>query len=130
MAKIHGKGGVITVGGSDTVGELQSWNLDVQAEVLEGYSMGDTWGDSETGVKKWSGSLEAYFDPDDAGQIALDVGDTVALIFYPGGEESGKPTKSGSATITGTPLSASKDGWVSITFNFMGKGELATGTAT
>ena len=72
MAKIHGHGGVLKVGGVD-VGHLQGWNLDVQANVTEGYSMGDGWSDNEATVKKWSGSAEVYFDPADAGQNALVV---------------------------------------------------------
>jgi len=132
MARIHGHGGVIKVGGTsgDPVGDLQSWNLDPQVNVTEGYGMGDAWTHNEATVKKWSGSAEAYFDPDDAGQIALDVGDVVDLVFYPGGDASGQPYRSGQAVITGTPISANKDGWVSITFNFAGKGALTIGTVT
>ena len=50
MAKIHGHGGVLKVGGVD-VGHLQGWNLDVQANVTEGYSMGNGWADNEATVK-------------------------------------------------------------------------------
>ena len=66
MAKIHGHGGVLKVGAVD-IGHLQGWNLDVQANVTEGSSMGDQWADNEATVKKWSGSAEVYFDPTDAG---------------------------------------------------------------
>ena len=45
MAKIHGHGGVLKVGAVD-IGHLQGWNLDVQANVTEGYSMGDGWSDN------------------------------------------------------------------------------------
>jgi len=130
MAKVHGKGGIIKVADTDAVGNLQSWNLDVQGDTLEGYSMGDDWKDNEIGAKFWSGSAEAYLDPADAGQISLDVGDVIALHFYPGGDGSGDTYRSGTALINGTPISASKDGWVSITFNFVGKSALVTGTVS
>jgi hypothetical protein len=128
MAKIHGHGGVIKVDDTESVGQLQSWNLDPQAAVTEGYSMGDDWATNQATVKKWSGSAEAYFDPADAGQLSLDVGDVVDLHFYPGGTAAGQPYRSGEAVISGTPITANKDGWVSITFNFTGNGPLTTGS--
>lgn len=130
MAKIHGHGGVLKVGGvsGDILGHLQSWNVDPQATVTSGYSMGEAWESNESTVKKWSGSAECYFDPADAAQIALDVGDRVELHFYPGGTTTGATYRSGFAIVSGTPISASKDGWVSITFNFTGDGALTAGT--
>lgn len=127
MAKTHGHDGIIKVADTDAVGNLQSWNLDVKANVTRGYSMGDEWEDAKGTVKSWSGSCEAYFDPADAAQIQLDPGDEVALHFYPGGDASGATLRSGTVVVSGTPISANKDGWVSITFNFDGKGALATG---
>lgn len=116
--------------GGELVGHLQGWNLDVQAAALQGYSMGDEWADNETGVKSWSGSCEVYFDPADAGQIAAGVGEVVAVQLYPGGNGTGEEYHSGSAIITGIPTSGTKDGWVSKTINFAGKGPLASATAT
>lgn len=115
---------------AEVVGHLQGWNLDEQAAVLQGYSMGDEWADNETGVKSWSGSCEVYFDPADLGQIAAGVGEVVAVQFYPGGNSSGQEYRSGDAIITGIPTSGTKDGWVSMTINFAGKGPLARATVT
>lgn len=125
MAKIHGQTGAMTFGG-EVVGHLQGWNLDVQAAVLEGYSMGDGWADNETGIKRWTGSCEVYFDPADAGQIEATAGAVVAVQLYPGGDAPGQSYHSGNAIITGVPLSGTKDGWVALTINFAGKGPLAT----
>jgi hypothetical protein len=130
MAKIHGHGGVIKVADTTAVGHLQSWNLDPQATVTAGYSMGDAWESNQGTVKKWSGSAECYLDPADAGQILLDPGDRVELHFYPGGDVLGGTYRSGFAVITGTPITAAKDGWVSVTINFAGDGALASGTVT
>lgn len=129
MAKIHGQTGSLTFAG-EVVGHLQSWNIDLQAAVLEGYSMGDKWADNETGISRWTGSCEVYFDPADAGQIEAAPGEIVALSLYPGGDEAGRPYYSGNAIITGNPLSGSKDGWVSMTINFAGKGALAQAVVT
>lgn len=128
MAKIHGQTGSMTFAG-EGVAHLQGWNLDVQAAVLEGYSMGDGWADAETGIKRWTGSCEVYFDAADAGQIAAEVGEIVAIQLYPGGETAGQPYFSGNAIITGVPMSGTKDGWVSKTINFSGKGPLSEATA-
>lgn len=129
MAKHHGQLGQLTIAG-EIVGHLQSWNIDEQAAVLEGYSMGDSWADNETGIKRWSGSCEAYFDPADAGQIEARPGDIVALNLYPGGETTGLPYMSGNAIVTGNPKSGTKDGWVTLTINFAGKGALTQATVT
>lgn len=127
MAKMHGQHGVVRVGALG-LAHIQSWNIDLQAAALEGYSMGESWTDAEVGVKKWSGSLECYYDPADAAQIALDVGSIVTLSLYPGGNSSGAHYREGQAIVTGNPLSANKDGWVTVTFNFMGKGPLSLST--
>lgn len=127
MAKIHGQHGVVH-GGGVAVAHVQSYNVDIQAAALEGYSMGEIWADAETGIKKWSGSLECYYDPADAGQINLEAGSEVTVDFYPSGDGSGASYRTGTAIVTGEPWSASKDGWVMTTFNFMGKGALTTTT--
>ena len=88
MAIIHGKDGVVKIGTADFA-HVQSWNLDVTADVAEAYSMGEEWKDAGVGVKGWSGSLECYFDPADTTQSGLDVGDVVALNLYPGGDATG-----------------------------------------
>ena len=129
MSKHHGFGGSLKVG-SEAVGELQNWNLDVQATVSSGYAMGEDWESSKSTVKKWSGSAECYFDPADTGQISLGAGDRVELHFYPDGETSGDHYRSGFANVTGTPITASKENYVSITFNFTGDGALSEGTVS
>ena len=102
----------------------------VQAAVLEGYSMGDGWADNETGIKRWTGSCEVYFDATDAGQIEAGVGEIVAIQLFPGGDETGNTYFSGNAIITGVPTSGTKDGWVTMAINFGGKGPLTTATVT
>lgn len=130
MAKTHGFDGILKIADTTAVGELQSWNVDVQAMTTAGYSMGQAWEDNEATVKKWSGSAEAYFDAGDAGQLLLSPGDRVELHFYPGGDQSGDVYRSGFAIVSGAPISGSKDGFVTVTFNFVGDGPLSNGTVT
>jgi len=129
MAKQHGHGGMIRIGAA-LVGHLQSWNLDEQAQVTEGTSMGEAWADNAATVKRWSGSAEVYFDPADAGQNACQVGNVIQLQLYPGGDAPGAEYAQGQAVITGIPVSGTKDGWVAKTVNFAGKGPLIRAAVT
>lgn len=127
MRTIHGSDGVIKVGsGFAALGQIQNWSLDVKADVLEGYSMGEAWKTSKSGVRSWSGAVECYFDAGDAGQSELTAGDTVSVNFYPAGEGSGNTYYSGTVVVTGAPVSAEKDGFVLQSFSFKGSGELST----
>lgn len=123
MAYKTGKHGAVKVGEA-AVAHVQSWSLDVQAETATGWGMGDEWTESETTVKSWSGNVEAYFDPEDAGQLALGVGSVVTLDLYPHDSDVNATYFSGSAIITGKPITAPKGDFVSVTFNFNGKGAL------
>ena len=128
MATIHGSDGVIKVGsGFAALGHIQTWSLDVKADVLEGYSMGDDWKSAKSGVRSWSGSVECYFDTADAGQGAIAAGDTVSVNFYPAGEGTGNSYYSGTVVVTGAPVSAEKDGFVLQSFSFKGSGALSSG---
>lgn len=128
MATIHGSDGVIKVGsGFAALGQIQNWSLDVKADVLEGYSMGEAWKSAKSGVRSWSGSVECYFDAADAGQGEITAGDTVAVNFYPAGEATGSKYYSGTVVVMGAPVSAEKDGFVLQSFSFKGSGELSTG---
>ena len=92
-------------------------------------SLSHEFGALGVGVKGWSGSVECYYDPADTVQSGLEVGDVVALNLYPGGDGAGARYFSGNAVVSAVPLSGAKDGWVSVTFNFTGKGALASATA-
>lgn len=128
MTAIHGSDGVIKVGsGFAVLGQIQNWSLDVKADVLEGYSMGDGWKTAKSGVKSWSGSVECYFDTADAGQAELAAGASVEVHLYPAGEATGNGYFSGSAVVSSVPVSAEKDGFVLRTVHFKGAGELSSG---
>jgi hypothetical protein len=122
-----GKGGAVKIG-ANTVAAVQSWSLDVQVETAKGWGMGDAWQNTEATVKSWSGNVEAYLDPADAGQDALIPGATVTLELYPHETTTGAAYYTGSAVITGRPISAPKGDWVSVTFNFEGTGALTEDT--
>lgn len=126
MAFHTGKNGAVKIGasGATTVAAVQSWSLDEQAETVKGWGMGDTHTTSETLMSSWSGSVECYLDPADTTQTALTVGSSVTLSLYPHATAPGAVFFTGTAVITGRPISAQKGDFVSITFNFEGQGAL------
>ncbi len=130
MAVNKGKDGVIRIGtglGSPLL-HVQSWNIDISADTNETWSMGDAWTNNVATVKKYSGSVECYLDFADA--AAPNVGDVIEFDLYPGGQASGSGYYSGTALVTGTPVSGAKGGTPTISFNGVNKGALTEATAT
>lgn len=128
---LKGKDGVVKAGSPSAVAvaDVQSWNLDVQAESRDTYSMGDEWKGAYTHVKTWSGSVEVYLATTGI-PAALEAGAAVTLELYPGGETDGTGYYSGDAVITSTAVSEAKDGEAMLTINFMGDGALTQAVVT
>lgn len=130
MAKYHGNDGVVEIGTSNALAEVQTWSYDEEdVNVEDASAMGDA---AEvpvpSGCKRGSGSIECYWDDDDAdGQDALAVGDTVTLTLYPGGNDTGKTKYSGSVVVTKRGYSGGKTGMNMISFDY--RGVLTEGTA-
>lgn len=128
MAKLHGKDGVVKVG-ANVVAHTTRWTLNPEIALGEASEQGQDWEDHLKGQKRWSGAIDAWFDPGDTnGQGALELGDEVELELYPSGSGSGAVFYSGTATVESTPIESSRDNTVSISFNFRGKGELTRET--
>ena len=123
-----GKNGAVKIG-ANTVAAVQSWSLDIQTETVKGWGMGDAWTTSETLMQSWSGNVECYLDPEDAGQNAL-------AARARSSRSSSIRTRPPTATPT-TPATRSFPAGRSrprkaisspITFNFEGQGALTTET--
>lgn len=128
MAKIRGRDGTVKVGAS-TVAEIRDWSLDLSAKTSDGTTINDEWEQKDVGVKSWSGSLNCFQDETDTnGQQALDIGETVTLNLYPGGDSSGNIERQGSAIVTGISEKGSNDGFVERSITFEGTGPLARNT--
>jgi hypothetical protein len=84
-----GRNGVVTIGGV-VCGSLKNMNLDISAEKLKEYVMGNPNPDSlDSGNKSYSFSVEKLF-VDSAYVNMITLGSVVAMIFSPEGSAAGK----------------------------------------
>lgn len=127
---LKGKDGVVKFGDPlETLGKVQDWNVDEQADTVSGWGMGDEYESTFTTVKRWTGSVTVYLNPADPSDD-LGVGDELATELYPGGETTGSGYFSGDVIITGLNRSSSKDGIPVLAINFRNQDALVKGTAT
>lgn len=127
MATYAGKEGSVTFGGS-SIGELKSWSLNADVEMLDDTAMGDDWRTVKGGLGSWSGTATAHLDYDDTAQAAAIVdilasspsGDSVALVFL---AASGK-TFGGNALVSNVSMTADLGNVIEVSFTFTGNGAL------
>jgi hypothetical protein len=127
MASHWGVEGTVKVGGVP-VANIKNWKLDRSVTPVSSTAMGDTWETHipNSGIKKWSGSMDCHWDEVDAGQAALTIGATVALTLFPEGVQSTDVYWSGTATVTAVGVDIKMDGeTVGRSYSFQGSGALA-----
>lgn len=131
MATINGNDGIVKVG-TNTIAEVQNFELNETAATIRTTAMGDTWETRSAGLNSWSGSLTCHLDDTDtSGQEALTVGAEVTLNLYPEGDTSGDEEYSGSAIITQVGTSQTFDNQtVQRSFSFEGNGALTKTSVT
>lgn len=128
MATHKGSEGLIKVG-SATVAEVKSYSLEESADTIETTKMGDAARTYLPSLTSFSGSIDCFWDEGDtAGQVALAVGASVTLVFYPEGEASGDTYYSGTALVTGKTITGSFDGMVEASISVQGTGAITTTT--
>ena len=129
MATHNSSQGLIKVG-TDTLGELKSFSFSETAGTIETSNLTSTAKTYAVGQTSFSGSAEAYWDNDDAGQNALSNGATVELHFYPEGATTGDKFRTGTCLISEVSTSLSTEGMVEASFSFTGSGVLAEATVS
>ena len=128
MATHKGSEGLVKVG-SATVAEVKSYSLEESADTIETTKMGDAARTYLPSLTSFSGSVDCFWDETDtAGQVALAVGASVTLVFYPEGEASGDTYYSGTALVTGKTITGSFDGMVEASISVQGTGAITTTT--
>jgi len=128
MAIHKGSEGTVHVG-TDAVAEIRSYSVEETADTLETTSMGDAARTHLASLTSFSGSLDVFWDEVDTAQIALTVGTSVTIKFYPEGTASSAKYYSGTAIVTGVTRSASFDGLVEASISVQGTGALTLATA-
>jgi hypothetical protein len=128
MATHKGQDGIVKVG-SDAVAEVRSFSIEETADTVEDTVMTDTSRTYISTLKSFTGSLDVFWDETDTnGQVALGVGNSVTLAFYPEGDSTGDTYYSGTALVTGFTRTASFDGMVEASITVQGSGALTTAT--
>jgi hypothetical protein len=125
MSKLRGRDGTVKVG-AGTIAEIRDWSLERTASTMDGTVLNDEWSQKDVGIKGWSGSLNCFQDETDTtGQALLEVGETVTLNFYPGGDTAGLIERQGSAIVTSVSDKGANEGFVERSISFEGTGPLA-----
>lgn len=124
MAAISGKDGKVT-DGTNTVGEISEWSLDIDADVIEVTKFGDQWRVKIVGLKDWSGSFAGRWDMSDllgqkAFQDALLGGTTKTLRLYANATQY----YAGTAIIESLSVDSSVDATVDSDWSYQGTGPL------
>jgi len=128
MANHKGSEGTVHVG-TNAIAEIKSYSLDETADTIEDTSMGDAARTYVASLTTFSGSIDVFWDETDTnGQVALAVGSSVTLKWYPEGASSGDTYYSGTALVTGKNISASFDGMVEASISVQGTGAITTAT--
>jgi len=128
MATHKGSEGTVHVG-SNAIAEIRSYSLDETADTVEDTTMGDAARTYLASLTTFSGSIDVFWDETDtSGQVALAVGSSVTLKWYPEGAVSGDTYYSGTALVTGKNITASFDGMVEASISVQGTGAITTAT--
>ena len=127
MATHKGSEGTIkvgTLGSGVVIGEIRSYSIEETGDTLEDTAMGDTARTYKPSLTSFSGSLDVFWDETDTAQLALTVGSSVTIKFYPEGTATGARYYEGTAIVTGVSRSASFDGLVEASISVQGSGAL------
>lgn len=132
MAAYAGQAGFVLVGATpDAVGELRSWTFTETARPQATRVLSSEWDTFLSGSdvpKGWEGSMTAWWDPDDLGQIELTAGVGVEVTFQPSGGTTGDTEYKGQAIVQTIVRSAEDEGVVEVEFTVLGNGAIAEAT--
>lgn len=127
MATHTGSEGTVKVG-TDTVAEIRSYTLNETADTVEDTTMGDSARSHKPSLTSFDGSLDVYWDENDAGQVALPISAEITLNVYPEGAVTGDTFYSGTAIVTSRSITASFDGMIEMSIGVQGTGALTLST--
>lgn len=129
MACYKGKDGVVKVTGEgastqQTVGQITDFSIEETVDTVECTHMGDSARTFQPTYTTWTVSATVRWDPDDAGQSEVVVGDTVALALYPEGDSTGDVEWTGDAIVISINTTVEMEELVASEVEFQGTGAL------
>jgi len=128
MANHKASEGTVKIG-SNVIAEIRDYSIEQTANTIETTEIGDTSKTFVAGQVASSGSMTCFWDETDTnGQVAMAVGNSVQINFYPEGDTGGDTYYDMQALITSVGVSASVDGLVERSFGFQGTGAVTIGT--
>jgi hypothetical protein len=120
VATYHGNDGSATLD-AGAVAEVTGFSHNNTADLAEDSACGDEFKTYKPGKKDGSGKIDCHWDPTDAaGQAAVAVGDSVALVLFPSGATSGDGSLTGTVLIEGITSDMTQDGIVSASISYRG----------
>ena len=130
MATHTGSEGTVKAG-SNAIGEVRSFSLNITGETIEDTTLGDPARTYKAGLKDGTATVEVFFDEaalsTTDGQGAMDVGSTITLNLYPAGDTTGTTFYTGTALVTGKTVTSSFDGMVELSFEVQFTGGITEG---
>ena len=130
MATHTGSEGTVKAG-SNAIGEVRSFSLNITGETIEDTTLGDPARTYKAGLKDGTATVEVFFDEaalsTTDGQGAMDVGSTITLNLYPAGDTTGTTFYTGTALVTGKTVTSSFDGMVEMSFEVQFTGGITEG---
>ena len=121
---ISGQVKAVTTGGSVAViPELKAWSVEETLDTIEDTAMGDATKTFKAGLKSWTGTIEMNYDPTNAAQIDLLIGESIDVEFYPDSGTAG--TKfTGTGIVTSHSRSGAMGDMVGSSVSLQGTGAL------
>ena len=126
---ISGQVKAVTTGGSVAViPELKAWSVEETLDTIEDTAMGDATKTFKAGLKSWTGTIEMNYDPTNAAQIDLLIGESIDVEFYP---DSGTATTkfTGTGIVTSHSRSGAMGDMVGSSVSLQGTGALTVAVA-
>ena len=127
MSNHKGSEGTVHVG-TDAVGEIKSYSFNETVSTIDDTTIGNDAKTFQAGQTSFSGSVDVFWDEADTAQIAMTVGASITITWYPEGADSTDKYYTGSAIVTSIDRSATIDGMVEASYGVTGNGALTLAT--
>ena len=127
MANHKGSEGTVHVG-TDAVAEIKSYSFSETVSTIDDTTIGNDAKTFQAGQTSFSGSVDVFWDEADTAQIAMTVGASITIKWYPEGTDSTDKYYTGSAIVTSIDRSATIDGMVEASYGVTGNGALTLST--